>query len=75
MGKRLSVQILPDPRAKGICPILSDFRRRKTHVEFIRAAKRAVRVLLCDDDIKGELISQSEMISDIERLRERLLGK
>ena len=74
-GKRLSVQILPDPRARGICPILSDFRHRKTHIEFIRAAKRAVRVLLCDEDIKGELISQSEMISDIEKLREKLLGK
>jgi hypothetical protein len=32
-------------------------------------------VLLCDEDIKGELISQSEMISDIEKLREKLLGK
>ena len=74
-GKRLSVQILPDPRSRGICPIHSDFRKRKTHVAFLRAAKKAVRILLKDEDIRRELMSQSEMISDIEQLRKKILQK
>ncbi len=72
-GKRISIEILPDPRSKRICPIFNDFRRRKTHIEFIRCAKRAVRTLLRDEDIKKELLSQSEMISDIEKLRLALM--
>ncbi len=74
-GKRLTVQILPDPRSRGICPILSDFRKRKTHVAFLRAAKKAVRVLMRDEDMRLELISQSEMISDIEKLRKMIFQK
>lgn len=69
-GKRLTIQILPDPRSRNVCPIMSDFRKRKTNILFLRAAKKATRILLRDEDIKKELMSQSEMISDIEKLRE-----
>ena len=74
-GKRLTVQILPDPRSTRICPIFCDFRKRKTHIEFIRCAKKAVRILLQDEDIRKELISQSDMISEIEKLRRALTGQ
>lgn len=67
-----SVRILPDPRAFSVCPIVHDFRKRKTHVRFLRNAKRAVRVLLRDEDIARELCSQSDMISEIRNLREKI---
>lgn len=74
-GNRLSIRILPDPRSRGICPIHSDFRKRKTHIAFLRAAKKAVRTLLRDEDLCRELMLQSEMISDIEKLREMIFKK
>lgn len=73
-GRRLSVQILPDPRSRNICPIMSDFRKRKTNILFLRAAKKATRILMQDEDIRKELVSQSDMISDIEKLRGLILG-
>ena len=72
-GRRLTVQILPDPRSHNICPIMSDFRKRKTNILFLRAAKKATRILMQDEDIKKELMSQSEMIADIEKLRSLIL--
>ena len=72
-GGRYIIKIKPDPRASVICPVFSDFRKRKTHAEFLRNAKKAVRTLLADDDIAKELCSQSDMISDIEKLRGMLL--
>lgn len=68
-----SVKILPDPRAFSVCPIVHDFRKRKTHVHFLRNAKKAVRVLLHDEDIAHELCEQSDMICEIRILREKIL--
>lgn len=67
-----SIKILPDPRGIGICPIVRDFRKRKACAAFLRNAKKAVRILTGDDKILKELISQSEMITDIELLKEKL---
>lgn len=67
-----SVKILPDPRAFSVCPVVHDFRKRKTHIKFLRNAKRAVRILLRDDDIARELYSQSEMLDEIKALREKI---
>ena len=72
-GERYDIKILPDPRSSRICPIYSDFRSRKTHVSFLRNAKKAVRVLLRDEEIAKELVSQSEMLADVERLRKAIL--
>ena len=74
IGGKDIIKILPDPRAVGICPICRDFRKRKTHILFLRNAKKAVRILLKDEDIKKELVSQSDMISDIEALRKKMFG-
>lgn len=71
---KVYIKILPDPRASGVCPIFNDPRRRKTHIEFLRNAKKAVRILIKDEDIKKELISQSDMIADIEALRNKIFG-
>lgn len=69
------IKILPDPRAAGICPILHDPRKRKTHISFLRSAKRAVRILIKDEEIRKELVSQSNMISEIEELRNKIFGR
>ena len=69
---KYTVKILPDPRASGICPICHDPRKRKTHVLFLRNAKKAVRILMRDEDIKRELVSQSDMIGEIQTLREKI---
>ncbi|MBE6622883.1 MAG: hypothetical protein E7621_01635 [Ruminococcaceae bacterium] len=71
---KIYIKILPDPRASGICPIFNDPRRRKTHITFLRNAKKAVRILINDADIRKELISQSDMITDIEALRKKILN-
>lgn len=71
-GGRYTIKIKPDPRCARLCPIFLDFRARKTHVEFLRNAKKAVRILLADSDIADELCAQSDMISDIEKLRSML---
>jgi hypothetical protein len=39
----------------------------------LRNAKKAVRVLLRDEEIAKELVSQSEMLADVERLRKAIL--
>jgi hypothetical protein len=72
---KVYIKILPDPRAAHICPILSDPRKRKTHIKFLRNAKKAVRILIKDEDIKRELVSQSLMISDIEELRNKIFSR
>lgn len=71
-GNRYTVRILPDPRANGVCPIVNDFRKRKTNIRFLRNAKKAVRVLLHDEDIARELCSQSDMLCEIRALREKI---
>lgn len=71
---KYSVRILPDPRSFNICPITNDFRKRKARIVFIRNAKKAVRILMRDKMILEELIKQSDMISDIEDLRKKLLS-
>ena len=69
---RFAIDLRPDPRAERICPILWEKRRRKVRVDFLRAARKAVRLLLTDEKLREELLSQSDMLSDIERLRARL---
>lgn len=72
-GKKDIIEILPDPRAQLICPILWETRRRKVTVRFLRAAKKATRVLLRDKEIAIALRKHSELVSEIAELRERLL--
>ena len=68
-GDRFVIDLRPDPRAMGICPILWEKRNRKVRISFLRAAKKAARTLLRDEEIRKELIAQSEFLSDIECLR------
>ncbi len=67
-GSLVSISIRKDPRSMGVCPIFHD-KRRKGNIRFLRNMKRAVRILMKDEDIKKELISLSEMASDIEKMR------
>lgn len=71
-GSRMAISLCPDPRAGRLCPILKDPRRRKASVAFLRAARRAVRILVRDEELCRELLSQSEMLSDMELLKQRL---
>lgn len=69
---RFSIDLRPDPRAARICPILWETKSRKVQIEFLRAARRAVRILLRDEAIRAELTEQGDGLFEIEQLRDSL---
>lgn len=56
--KRISLKI--DPRSAVCCPLATRKKGTRTNVYFHRSARRAVRILMKDEDILRELIKTSE---------------
>ena len=71
---RTKITIKRDPRAKLTCPIAMTTSYLRPTIEFVTAAKAAVRELMKDDIIKKDIIEMSEFLAEIEEMQAKLLG-
>ena len=69
---RIRISLPPDIRARGFCPIISKGSFLRKNIKFARAAKRAVKILIKDEEIKKELIALCAFIDDIRLLHDKL---
>lgn len=66
------IRLRIDPRSAGICPIATKQKRVRHSVYFHRNAVRAIRILMRDDDFKGEIIKTSEFCNSLYDLYAKL---
>lgn len=72
--ERTRIKVKVDPRARFSCPIAMKDSYLRPSIEFVAAVKSAVRELMKDEEIKQDLISTSEFLSEIEEMQNKLLG-
>ncbi len=72
-NQRSKISLLPDPRAFGMCPVARKSKKVRTSIYFRRYTKRAVRILLQDEDFKNEFLKHSEFSDNLYQLYARML--
>ncbi len=72
---KIYIRINIDPRAKISCPIAQRKNHIRPKIAFLSGAKKAIRILLTDKDIRDDIIKTSDFLKSIEEMREKLLDK
>ena len=73
-GSRDIIKIKRDIRAVSFCPLLCARRKIRPSVYFLRNAKRAVRILLKDGEIREALLSESDAVFELENFYKAFFG-
>ncbi|MBQ3055678.1 MAG: hypothetical protein IJC88_06200 [Oscillospiraceae bacterium] len=63
--------VLPDPRAKYVCPLLSEDAIGFIQADFLTAIKTAFTVLLQSPEISDMLVRYSEMLDEYKKFTEK----
>lgn len=71
---RMKITIKRDPRARLSCPIAMKTSYLRPTVEFVTAAKAAIRELMKDEIIAKDIVEISDFLSEIEEIQNKLLG-
>lgn len=59
------IRLRIDPRSANVCPIATAQKKLRLNVYFHRNAKRAIRILMRDDDFKNEILKTSEFCDSL----------
>lgn len=70
--KGTRIKLMLDPRARGICPLVSNGQKRRMQARFRQAVRRSVRILMRDAEIKEDFRRTYDFLSEIDDLRNLL---